>query len=143
MIFPRLIKKALLLKEERGWDHIAIAVDLHGTVFKSTYKPGLATEYYPYAKECLQMLSDRPDILMYMYTGTPEDLRVEYFDFFNGDGIYMSPDQKGTMALMNIQNNEFQNFDDKPYFNVLLEDKAGFDPKIDWLDILIYLKTGM
>ena len=47
------------------------------------------------------------------------------------------------MKKMDIKNNEFQNFNDKPYFNVLLEDKAGFNPKIDWLDILIYLKTGI
>ena len=143
MIFPRLIKKALLLKEERGWDHIAIAVDLHGTVFKSTYAPGLATEYYPHAKECLQELTKRPDILMYMYTGTPGDLREGYFLKFAMDKITMPPDSLEVLEIMNIKNNEFQNFNDKPYFNVLLEDKAGFDPKIDWMDILIYLKTGI
>ena len=143
MIFPRLIKKALLLKEERGWDHIAIAVDLHGTVFKSTYAPGLATEYYPHAKECLQELTKRSDILMYMYTGTPEDLRFQYAALFATVDIDIDIDAEFAMSKMNIKDNEFQNFDDKPYFNVLLEDKAGFDPKIDWMDILIYLKTGI
>ena len=143
MIFPRLIKKALLLKEERGWDHIAIAVDLHGTVFKSTYAPGLATEYYPHAKECLQELTKRPEILMYMYTGTPEALRYKYESVFFQHNIDIDVDAGAIMKKMNIKNNEFQNFNDKPYFNVLLEDKAGFDPMMDWLDILIYLKTGI
>lgn len=32
-------------------------------------------------------------------------------------------------------------YDKKPYMNVLFEDKAGFDPETEWLDVLAYLQT--
>jgi hypothetical protein len=44
------------------------------------------------------------------------------------------------MDKMSIKNSEFQDFVDKPYFNVLLDDKAGFDPDRDWVELLNYFK---
>ena len=35
---------------------------------------------------------------------------------------------------------EYNFYDDKPYFNVLFEDKAGFDPLDDWEKVITLLK---
>ena len=40
-----------------------------------------------------------------------------------------------------IENTKTSCFDDKFYFSVLLDDKAGFDPDTDWKLIYDYLKN--
>ena len=39
-----------------------------------------------------------------------------------------------------IENTQTGCFDDKFYFSILLDDKAGFDPDTDWKLIYEYLK---
>lgn len=131
-------KKAFEVKEARNWECIAVAVDLHGTVFVPTYSTEEKYEYYPGAKECLNLLTYMDDVVkMYLYTCSTD---VEkYIDKLDEDdiGVYY-PEIVHT--IMGIENNEFQNFDNKPYFNVLLDDKAGFNPDRDWTLITEYLK---
>jgi hypothetical protein len=38
----------------------------------------------------------------------------------------------------NVENNAYGYYRDKPYFNVLFEDKAGFDAEEDWLWVAEY-----
>ena len=47
-------------------------------------------------------------------------------DFFNNN-----PEAKNT---------EYGDFTVKPYYNILLDDKAGFDPEEDWRIIYNFLK---
>ena len=51
----------------------------------------------------------------------------------------MSAFPQVVMTQMGIKDTDFQDFSEKPYFNILLEDKAGFDPNKDWELILEYL----
>jgi len=37
-------------------------------------------------------------------------------------------------------NSDLGYYDKKPYFNVLLDDKAGFDPATEWPAILKWIK---
>jgi len=135
-----VFEKAFRLKENRNWECIAVAVDLHGTVFVPTYSESLAKEFYPHAKECLQLLTKKKDVLMYMYTCSHFRDRVSTSSYLRLHDIAMYIEAHEVMDKMEVKNNEFQDFVDKPYFNVLLDDKAGFDPDRDWVALLKYLK---
>jgi hypothetical protein len=139
-----VFEKAFALAKERGWKHIAVAVDLHGTVFRPTYSDELAIEYYDKAQGCLKLMSEEYEgitPLMYMYTCTPYDVQHRYMNFFRRSQYITMYTKDVVQAVMKIENNSFQNFEDKPYFNVLLEDKAGFNPDRDWDIIHDYFKN--
>jgi len=136
----KVFEKAFRLKENRNWDCIAVAVDLHGTVYRPTYDKKLTIEYYPHAKEVLQLLSKRDDVRMYMYTCSPDQNKLKYEHNFAKDGILIEATPHRIMNKMKIMGNSYQDFSEKPYFNVLLDDKAGFDPDRDWVALLKYLK---
>ena len=136
-----LFENAFIRAEEKSWDRIAVAVDLHGTVLKSNYSHALADEFYPFAEEALVALSRQSDVLLYMYSCTPSILKDMYNTMLRSKGIHIYPSPKDVHALMDVQASLYQSFNDKPYFNVLLEDKAGFDPNHDWEVLLNYLNN--
>lgn len=121
------LRKEWLKKVKRGWAKVYVVVDLHDTLVASNYE-GLATRYYPEGIRCLQALSQRDDICLILWTSSygadVEHYRNELsdqgieFDFFNEN-----PDEKNTFT---------GDFSRKFYFNILLDDKAGFVPGTDW-----------
>lgn len=123
------ITKAFNKAIERNWDRFYVAVDLHGTVIEADYEK-TATKYFPHAKECLQYLTQREDVILIMYTCSLESEITKYVKMFDEDGIRFNfincnPD---------VTETKMGDFTCKPYFNVLFEDKAGFNPD-HWLDI--------
>lgn len=140
MIHKQVFDKAFEVMQSKGWDSIAVAVDLHDTVFKPTYSEELATEFFPNAKETLQLMSQDPRIKMYMYTCTPQNLRLQYKKVLAENGIVIETTPGPVMDSMGIKANAYQDYNTKPYFNVLLDDKAGFDPDHDWVFLLTYFK---
>lgn len=116
---------------QKQWFETYWAIDLHGVVIYPNYtKDKKNIVYYPYAKETLQILSKRPDIIMFTYTASyPEQLKG-YIEQFEKDNIQFNfinenPD-------ISEAKGHFGCFDKKPYYNVVFEDKAGFDPFKDW-----------
>jgi hypothetical protein len=112
----------------RKWNKIYWAIDIHDTILKSTYSNELLSEnlFYPGAKEFLKFLSSRPDSILILYSSLINE--KEYLDFFESHDIYFSYVNKNP----EVQNTEYANFNDKFYFNILLDDKAGFDGEKDW-----------
>jgi hypothetical protein len=120
------------LEKNPKWGFTYWAFDLHGTVIKPNYETGkIPREFYPHAKEVLQMLNKRDDIVMYMYTCSHPHEQKQYIEYFEEHGITF----KWVNENPDIQNSGYGYYEDKPYFNVLFEDKAGFDPMEDWEDI--------
>ena len=121
-------------KEKRGWDHIYVFVDVHDTIFKSTYKGGQSEfEYYFNAKCALQMLSKREDIVLGLYTSSYPDQIARMLEKFEEDGIHIDLVNENPME----KNTSYACFDKKPYFNVLIDDKAGFDAENDgWYEVI-------
>ena len=118
---------------ERTWDTIYVMVDIHGTIVHNNYS-GIAITPYPRAVEALKMLSDRKDIVLILFSSCyPQDYKI-YFDLFSSFGINF----KYFNENPSIQNTKTGCFDKKPYFSILLDDKAGFDPDMDWDTILEY-----
>lgn len=126
------VTKAFDKMRERKWDCIYFAIDLHGTVLKPTHKKDTHFEFYPGAEEVLRYLSTRNDIKLIIYTsshnayieslmGTLLEKHI-YFDYINEN-----PE---------VETNELSDFNVKFHFDVLLDDKAGFDPDTDWKDLL-------
>ncbi len=125
--------------ERRGWDKTYWFFDLHSTVIKPNYEANnIPKEFYPMAKYVLQELSKRDDIVMIMYTCSHPHEIVQYVEFFKEHNIefsYVNENPEVTNA-----DTSYGCYDKKPYMNVLLEDKAGFNAEEDWFKIAKFMK---
>ena len=132
------IKGAFQKKKARNWEIIFFAIDIHDTIVKSNYEAGnIPTEFYPYAKEALIKLTARKDIKLIMYTCSHPHEIEKYLEFFEGNGIHFDFVNENPDVPTDI--NGYGNYDKKPYFNALFDDKAGFNPEREWLDIIVLL----
>ena len=132
-----VFKQQLKIAKERGWEKIYIAVDFHGTLIKpdyATFDPAnTKITYYPYAAGVMKVLSDNPIFTLFTYTASyPEEVKA-YVKVMKEKGIKFDFINENPEVRTEEQN--WGNFDQKPYFNVLLDDKAGFDPNEDWKNI--------
>ena len=128
-------------KEERGWDKTFWFFDIHATILKPNYTFGdIPKEFYPYAKETLQILSKLPDVELIIYTCSHPHEIEQYLDFFKENGIdfkYVNENPE-----VKTQLNGYGCYDKKPYMNVLFEDKAGFDAETEWEEVLELIKLN-
>ena len=134
------IDKMFTHAREKEWYETYWAIDIHGTVSKPDYrKDSKEIVYYPWAAETLKELTNRKDIKLIMHTSSyPKEIE-KYIKDFEKDGIKFdfineNPDVHNSKG-------SFGYYEQKFYFNVSLEDKAGFDPYLDWEPILHYLQT--
>ena len=120
----------------KQWYETYWAIDLHGTIIKPTYN-GVDVEYYPYAKEVMQILTKRPDIKIILWTSSfPQEI-VKYRASFALDKIYF--DSINENPGISSKNGNFGYYEKKFYCNVMIDDKAGFDPKNEWKHIFEFL----
>lgn len=124
----KAITKAFEVARKRNWDRTYWAIDLHDSVLRSTYTETAATEFYEGAIETLQLLTARKDVVLIMYTSSHKRDVQFYLELFRNLGIdfaYVNENPE-------VKNTEYADFERKMYFNVLVDDKAGFDPNTDW-----------
>ena len=136
MSIIKSIERAYSLLQERNWDTIYWAIDLHGTCIKSNYVSGEYEWINEDALKCLQLIRSLKEtrIILWSSVYSKEQLNIRKFfyendvevDFFNN-------------SLE--KNTETGCFNTKFYFSILLDDKAGFDPDTDWKLIYEYLIT--
>jgi hypothetical protein len=124
------IIRALQVKKKRGWDKIYFAIDLHDTITWSSYTKDEAPkkEFFPFAIDALQALSKRRDVVLILYTSSYSEYLKDYLDTFIQNSIYFKYHNENPEC----PSTDIGDFSKKFYFNVLLDDKAGFDPVIDW-----------
>jgi hypothetical protein len=115
---------------KKEWYETYWIFDLHGTIIKPTYK-STQILFYPFAKETLQFLTEtRPDIKKILWTSSfPEEIK-EYNKKFKRNKIKFefincNPD------IDHIKGN-FGYYKEKFYFDVMFDNKAGFNPEKDW-----------
>jgi len=121
---------------KKEWYETYWAIDLHGTIIKPTYN-GVDVEYYPYAKEVMQILSKRPDIKTILWTSSfPHEIE-KYIVQFAKDGILF--DAVNENPGISSKNGNFGYYEKKFYCNVMIDDKAGFNPETEWRFIYDYL----
>lgn len=133
------IKKAILTNHfdamiKKKWDKTYWAIDIHGTIIRPNYEAGnIPNSFYPFAEECLEYLSDRKDIVLILYTCSHPNEIEEYLELFKSKNINFQYVNENPEVV--TQKAGYGCYDRKFYFNVLFEDKAGFDPEEDWLQI--------
>ena len=114
---------------------IYIMVDVHNTILKPTFDKKETFEYFPYAKETLQLLSEKENIKLIMWTSSYDEKIQMYLKHFEENGIIFN--------FVN-ENNEYGNvsfacFDTKFYYDIGIDDKFGFDAENDWEEIYTFL----
>jgi len=130
-IITAILKNHFENKEKRGWDKTYWFFDIHGTVLKPNYQYGnTPKDFYPYAKETLQLITKLPDICMILYTCSHQHEIDEYVKLFENCGIRFQYINENPEVETDV--NGYGCYDKKPYVNVLFEDKAGFEPETEW-----------
>lgn len=125
---------------KRNWDKTYWAFDIHGTILKPNYEYGnIPKEFYPFAKETLQLVSKMEDVVMILYTCSHPHEIEQYIEYFEENDIHFDYINENPEIPTNLEG--YGNYDKKPYMNVLFEDKAGFDGDNDWYSVLQLLMT--
>ena len=114
---------------------IYIMVDVHNTILKPTFDKKETFEYFTYAKETLQLLSENENIKLIMWTSSYDEKIKIYLKHFEENGIIFN--------FVN-ENKEYGNvsfacFDTKFYYDIGIDDKFGFDAEHDWKEIYTFL----
>lgn len=122
---------------KRNWKYIYAFIDLHETCVKPNYQVGnITTEFYPFAKEALQAMSKREDLILVMWTCShPEEIK-QYLEYFAAqDIVFKFVNENPEVVTDKLSHG---NYDKKPYCNILIDDKAGFEVS-EWFDILEFV----
>ena len=130
------LKRAFEKKEKRGWDKwpkMYIFIDLHDVIIPGTYTHNNANkEFYPYAKCVLQYFTDDSRFCIILWTAshkTAIDEICEWLDYYDIKFDYINENPE-------CHSTELLDVSKKPYFDLLLEDKAGFNAEYDWMNIM-------
>ena len=138
------IEKMFEHAEKKEWFETYWAIDIHGTVSVPDYRKDIdgeyshAIEYYPYAKETLQLMSERDDIKMIMFTSSyPTEIEFYKKEFAKDNIVF---DFVNFNTDISSAKGSFGYYEEKTYFNVLIDDKAGFKPEVVWRYLYKYFK---
>ena len=139
MNIVRSFETAFKRMKEKGWDKIYILVDIHDTVFEATYSKDEYYRWFPYSKEALHLMSINPRISLILWSSSYTDAIEKYINTFEKSKIHFD------MVNVNkeTEDNELSCFAQKTYFNVGIDDKFGFDARVDWEMIYHYLDDSM
>jgi hypothetical protein len=138
-MITKAIRNCLQQAKQKGWDKTYWAFDIHGTLLKPTFRQGVvSTEFYPYAKEVMQLLSQRSDIVRILYTCSYPHEIEEYVQYFKEHNIHFDYLNQNPDVCAGA----YGHYERKFYFNVLFEDKAGFDPLTDWKQVFDLLQSS-
>lgn len=131
------IKRAYKQLEDKNWDKIYWAIDIHGTCLESNYKSGEFQLINEDVIKTLRVIQSLPESVLIMWTSAYTQDLYALRAFFELHGVkfnYLGINPE-------VENTKTGNFHRKFYFSVLLDDKAGFDPDTDWKLIHTYLTT--
>lgn len=139
-----LLKEALIEAAKKQYDHIEVAVDLHGTLIDTelynkwdgTPEEKFAHSVYTESLAPLVALTKHKSVKVFLYSATRviDLLRIK-MALERMYGIEVSLNSSVSTTTKG------QDFDRKPYFSVLFDNKAGFDPKSDWAEVEVAIKS--
>ena len=139
MSIEKSFEGAFKRMRDRNWEKIYVLVDIHDTILKACYNDEETHQWFPYAKEALDIMSHAQQISLILWTSTYDDIIADYLKHFKENGI--------TFDMVNInhetKNTDLSCFDKKTYFNVGIDDKFGFDVETDWEILYNYLVEGI
>jgi hypothetical protein len=143
-----VIKKAYSTMYDRKWDSVYWAIDIHGVIVPPNYVPlteqinaDNVVKPYKNAIEVMRWILKFPETKIILWSSSPKD-DIAYYKWFYFDlegiapnRIFINSNPEVTEAASGAD------FSSKFYFNILLDDKAGFDPDLDW-DAIKYRVSG-
>ena len=136
-MITKAVETCLHLANEKRWEKTYWAIDIHGTLLKPNYRRDeISREFYPDAIEVMQLLSQRDDIVKILYTCSYPHEIEQYLEYFAQHSIHFQYVNQNP----EIVDGGYGYYKDKFYFNVLMDDKAGFDGEKDWTKIKALLK---
>jgi len=122
--------KSYELFVKNNWDSMYVAVDLHDTIIYPTDTVrDVPFLFYPYAMETLQLLSKLPFIKLILFTGSNKEHRTEFTDMCVKHGIHFRYINENPECE---KSRPTADFTVKFYYNVLLDDRGGFEGHTDW-----------
>lgn len=132
------LKRCLDSARKKEWTNVFVAVDIHDTIVRGNYKTDeLPTDFLFRAKETLQLLSKHPNVTLIMYTCSHPVEIEKYYNFFENNDI----DFKYCNENPDVPDNALGCYRDKLYFNILLDDKAGFNGETEWPIVYDFFKN--
>ena len=120
------IERSFKMKDERNWDTLYVATDLHSTIIKPYYNDTI--EFYPDSIEVIKWFNSRPDFQVILWTSSYEPEITVFLIEAHKKGIKFDFVNSNPLE----QNSKKGCFTRKFYFNILLEDRAGFVGETDW-----------
>jgi hypothetical protein len=131
-MITRGIENCLRHAKEKGWAKTYWAFDIHGTIVKPNFRRDeISREFYPGAVEVMKKLNSHKEIVKILYTCSYPAEITQYLEYFAQHGIHFDYVNQNP----EIGDGGYGYYQNKFYFNVLMDDKAGFDGETDWLEI--------
>lgn len=123
------VKKVFADKIKRKWSKIYIAIDLHDTIIEGKYNLNNdGANFFPNSIEVLRNLSNRSDICLILWTSSHIDPIRDVLTIMETHGVKFNYVNENPEC----PNTELCDFGGKFYFNLVLDDKAGWDGSTDW-----------
>ena len=129
------LDKALEKRANRNEPKFFWAIDLHRTIIYPTYDNSAGFVFYPYARQTLEYISNLENHVLILYTSTHDNEVKRILHFLESNGINF----KYVNENPECPSTALCNFERKFYFDVLIDDKAGFDPEKDWNELYMAL----
>lgn len=129
----QLFNEAWKKKEERGWQYVYIMIDLHGVVLPSNYHTSNELKFtHLNTANVLFYLSRQKDVILILWTSSHETEVKKVIEWLGLYGIHVKYVNENPLE----KDTPYASFAKKPYFSIVLDDKAGFDPDHDWSELL-------
>lgn len=133
-----LIRRQYEKQMEQKWYESYYLIDCHGTIIRPNHNNPLPNklDFYDFAKSSLQLLTKRSDIRIILYTSSHDYQIRNYINILRMYDIefdYINDNPE-------IGEGDYGDYTYKPYFDIYLDDKAGFDAENEWVDIYNWLK---
>ena len=138
------VRKVIRLGQEKQWYETYWAFDVHSTILLPNYdlnKKPSNEDFYPYAKELLQLLTEMDHIKLILWTSSYPHEIEDILRLFKRNDIEF--DYVGENPEISSDQGNFGYYETKFYFNILFEDKAGFRPEEELEEIYNEIKRWM
>jgi hypothetical protein len=133
MSLDNAIRKAYLYNKKVGRKKIYLAIDIHDTIAHSNYSDEMP-QVIPEAAAAIKEIQEFPEIVLILYSSSykPQD-HIEHFKLNGLKFTYFNENPE-------ICDTNTGDFSKKFFYNVLIDDKAGFEQE-DWIDVVEAIKV--
>lgn len=123
------IERAFNDKKRRNWEKLFVCVDVHDVILEGKYNlMNEGASYMPNSLKVLWNWSQRSDISLILWSSSHITPTAKVLDDLAKHGVYFDY----VNSNPECQNTTLCDFSKKFYFNILLDDKAGFEGATDW-----------